>query len=100
LESAGSADRTLRIAAVTTSAESFVPGLLHAFAAEHPDVALTLSVGNRGRVLELVLAHEADVAFSGRPPRDQRLEARALHSHEHVLIAAPDDPLAARAHVA
>ena len=50
--------------------------------------------------MELVLAHEADVAFAGRPPRDARLEARALHPNEHVLITAPDDPLAARAQVA
>ena len=97
VESATDAERTLRIAAVTTSAESFVPGLMQAFATAHPGVGLTLDVGNRDRVLELVLAHEADVAFAGRPPRDARLEARALHPNEHVLITAPDDPLAARA---
>jgi DNA-binding transcriptional LysR family regulator len=87
------AERTLRIAAVTTAAESFVPGLMHAFAAEHPDIGLTLSVGNRGRVLEMLLEHEADVAFGGRPPRDDRIVADAFRANEHVLITAVDDPL-------
>ena len=77
------------------SAESFVPRLMQAFATAHPDVGLTLNVGNREQVMGLVLAHEADVAFAGRPPRDVRLEARALHPNEHLLITAPDDPLAA-----
>lgn len=88
------AERTLRIAAVTTAAESFVPGLMHAFAAEHPDIGLTLSVGNRGRVLEMLLEHEADVAFGGRPPRDDRIVADAFRANEHVLITAVDDALA------
>ena len=42
----------------------------------------------------MVLAHEADVAFGGRPPRDDRIEADAFRDNELVLIAAPDDPLA------
>jgi len=91
---AAGAERTLRIAAVTTSAESFVPGLMHAFAVAQPDVELTLAVGNRDEVLELLLTHAADVAVSGRPPRDPRIEALPLRPNEHVLIAAPEDPLA------
>ena len=91
------AERTLRIAAVTTAAESFVPGLMHAFAAEHPDIGLTLSVGNRGRVLEMLLEHEADVAFGGRPPRDDRIVAEPFRPTDHVRTTADDDPLAGRA---
>jgi DNA-binding transcriptional LysR family regulator len=98
-ESAAGVERTLRIAAVTTSAESFVPGLMQAFATAHPGVGLTLDVGNRDRVMALVLGHEADVAFAGRPARDPRLEARPLHPNEHVLITAPGDPLASRGRV-
>ena len=40
LEATAVAARSLRIAAVTTAAESFVPALMRAFAAEHPDVEL------------------------------------------------------------
>jgi len=99
-ETAARAERMLRIAAVTTAAESFVPALMHAFSVEHPDVGLTLSVGNRGRVLDMVLEHEADVAFGGRPPRDDRIDAHAFLANELVLITATDDPLANRSAVA
>jgi DNA-binding transcriptional LysR family regulator len=92
-EAADPAERTLRIAAVTTAAESFVPELMHRFRTLRPDIGLTLSVGNRGRVGEMVLQHEVDVGFGGRPPRDERLEAHAFRDNELVLIAAADDPL-------
>jgi DNA-binding transcriptional LysR family regulator len=92
-EAADQAERMLSIAAVTTAAESFVPGLMHRFRTLRPDIGLTLSVGNRGRVWEMVLRHEADVGFGGRPPRDERIEAHAFRANELVLIAAPDDPL-------
>ena len=93
-EAAATAERVLRIAAVTTAAESFVPGLMRAFSITHPDVRLALSVGNRGQVLDMLIRHEADVAFGGRPPADERVQARTLRPNELVLIGAPDDPLA------
>ena len=85
----------LRIAAVTTAAESFVPPLMQAFATLHPEIGLGLEVGNRDRVLAIVLGHEADVAIAGRPPRDARIEAHAILPNELVLVTSTDDPLAA-----
>jgi DNA-binding transcriptional LysR family regulator len=90
-EAADIAARRLRIAAVTTAAESFVPPLMRAFSQEHPDVELTLDVGNRLQVLERVLDHSVDVAVSGRPPADDRLVAEPLMNNEIVCITAPDD---------
>jgi LysR family transcriptional regulator, low CO2-responsive transcriptional regulator len=89
----------LRIAAVTTAAESFVPPLMREFASAHPDVGLRLEVGNRDRVLQMVRSHEADVAIGGHPPRDERIEAHAIRPNQFVLITAPDDPLAGAAAV-
>ncbi len=94
-EAAGQAHRALRIAAVTTAAESFVPALLHDFA--RPDLALTLRVGNRDQVIAWLLTHEADIAFGGRPPEDDRVTARAVRPNPLTLICAPDDPLAGAA---
>src|SRR5579875_1230955 len=93
-EAAAIATRRLRIAAVTTAAESFVPAMMSDFARSHPDVELTLAVGNRAQVLESVLGHAADVAISGRPPADERLIAEPLRPNPIVCITAPDDPLA------
>jgi LysR family transcriptional regulator, low CO2-responsive transcriptional regulator len=83
----------LRIAAVTTAAESFVPPLMNEFAAVHCEVSLSLEVGNRERVLALLGAHEADIAIGGRPPRDERIEGHAVRPNELVLVTAPGDPL-------
>jgi DNA-binding transcriptional LysR family regulator len=84
----------LRIAAVTTAAESFVPPLMQAFSHAHPEAGLGLEVGNRDRVLAIVLGHEADVAIAGRPPRDPRIEAHPIQTNELVLVTAAGDVLA------
>jgi DNA-binding transcriptional LysR family regulator len=94
-EAAELSARKLQIAAVTTAAESFVPPLMRAFSDEHPDVELTLAVGNRQDVLERVRAHTVDVAISGRPPTKDGLLAEPLTDNEIVCITAPDDPAAA-----
>ncbi len=96
VEASGQAESGLRIAAVTTAAESFVPLLLKRYAARNHDVDLTLAVGNRDRVLELLLRREADIGFVGRPPsggRAGRIKSQAVRPNELVLAGAPDEPL-------
>jgi LysR family transcriptional regulator, low CO2-responsive transcriptional regulator len=93
-EAGAAAARRLEIAAVTTAAESFVPGLMRTFTEEHPDVELTLAVGNREDVLERMLSHSADVAITGKPPGEGRLRAEPFMENEIVCITAPDDPAA------
>jgi DNA-binding transcriptional LysR family regulator len=93
-EAAGAAALRMRIAAVTTAAESFVPPLMRVFASRHPDVEMTLDVGNREYVFERVLSHLADVAISGKPPADERLVAEPLLENHIACITGPDDPLA------
>ena len=92
LEAAALSARELNIAAVTTAAESFVPALIRSFSEAHAGVGLTLSVGNREGVFAMVADHTADVAFVGRPPRDERIESWPVRINELVLIGAPDDP--------
>jgi len=94
-EAAHLADRRLRLAAVTTAAESFVPPLMRAFAQSNDSIGMTLAVGNREQVLDMVLDHRADVAIGGRPPRDPRVQATPILPNDFVLITAPDDPHAA-----
>ena len=91
-EAAHLADRRLRLAAVTTAAESFVPPLMRSFSQSNDSIGLTLAVGNREQVLDLVLDHRADVAIGGRPPRDPRIQSTAILTNDFVLITAPDDP--------
>ncbi len=92
LEAAQLGARRLQIAAVTTAAESFVPPLMRSFSTHHPEIELTLDVGNRQDVLDRVRAHTADVAISGKPPADPRLRAEPLSDNQIACITAPDDP--------
>ena len=95
-EAAAATEQQVRIAAVTTAGEYIVPPLMQAFAAVHPEVELSLEVGNRGRVFGRVADHTADLAIGGRPPSDGRLAGGAFMENEIVLIAPPGDPLAGR----
>jgi len=95
LEASARANKRLRIASVTTAAESFVPPLMRTFAEQHPEIELTLDVGNAEYVFERVLGHTADLAICGRPPADPRLTAEPLATNEIVCITAPDDPVCA-----
>jgi DNA-binding transcriptional LysR family regulator len=91
-EAASRVARKLQIIAATTAAESFVPPLMRAFSEEHPEIELTLAVGNQQEVLERVIDHSVDVAIAGKPRSDARLVAEPLTDNEIACITAPDDP--------
>jgi DNA-binding transcriptional LysR family regulator len=95
-EVAGAAARELRIAAVTTAAEHIVPQLVQEFSASHPELTLTLDVGNRQRVFRELTSHRADVAIGGRPPPGGQLSGEPFLDNPILLITAPGDPLARR----
>jgi len=97
--SRGSGQR-LRIAAVTTAGEYLLPPLLRSFSEHHPELQVSLHVGNRAEVFRRLEAHEADVAITGRPPEEGALEGVPFLDNEFVLITAPGDALAKRTWVA
>jgi DNA-binding transcriptional LysR family regulator len=92
-ETADTAATELRIGAVTTAGEYIVPQLMQAFAAHHPEVTLSVDVGNRERVFERLRTHRSDIAIGGRPPDDGIVGQRFL-DNPIVVVTAPDDPLA------
>ena len=85
----------LRIGAVTTAGEHIVPQLMQAYAARHPEVTLSLDVGNRERVFARLRAHLSDVAIGGRPP-DDGVTGEPFLDNPIVVVTAPDDPLTKR----
>jgi DNA-binding transcriptional LysR family regulator len=99
-EAAEAGRRTLRISAVTTAGEFLVPPLIQAFRERHPELEVSLDVGNRADVFQRLADHEVDVAITGRVPDDGRLKGRAFMDNEFVLITAAGDPLARRRWVA
>ena len=76
----------LRLAAVTSAGERLAPSLLAGFVARYPGVDVSLEVGNRRRVWDLLVHHEADVAIGGRPPATA--VTLATRPHQLVVVAA------------
>ncbi len=85
----------LRLASVTTAGEHLAPPLLASFLADHPEVAVSLEVGNRRRVADLLSHHEVDLAIGGRPPPGA--ETLATRANHLVVVGAPGDAGAGRA---
>jgi LysR family transcriptional regulator, low CO2-responsive transcriptional regulator len=77
----------LRLASVTTAGEHLAPPLLASFLAGHPEVTVSLEVGNRRLVADLLAHHEFDVAIGGRPPPGA--ETLAVRPNRLIVVAAP-----------
>ena len=85
----------LRIAVITT-AKYFMPHLLGAFIARHPEVKPMLKVTNRSRVLERLKSNEDDLLIMGQVPVGLEVEAHPFVDNELVFVASPRHPLARR----
>jgi DNA-binding transcriptional LysR family regulator len=94
---AGGADEPgrgrLRLAAVTSAGEHLAPALLAAFLTHHPGTDVSLEVGNRQRVWDLLAHHEADLAIGGRPPPGADSLA---HLPNQLVVVAPPGPRSGR----
>ena len=56
---------------MTTAGEHLVPPVIQAFCERHPEIEISLDVGNREDVFGALFDHEADVAITGRVPDDE-----------------------------
>jgi DNA-binding transcriptional LysR family regulator len=81
---------------VVSTAKYLAPYLVAAFARAHPEIKVTLAVGNRGDIVRGLERYEYDLAMMGRPPGDLRIESAPLADNPHVLIAPPDHRLAGK----
>lgn len=79
---------------VVSTAKYFAPRLVKLLQGSHPDIEVTLRVGNREAIIEGLERGSFDLAIMGRPPRRPEVEAAPLGPHPHGLVAAPDHRLA------
>jgi DNA-binding transcriptional LysR family regulator len=84
---------------VVSTAKYFAPAALGAFARAHPSVEIRLDVGNRAAIIAALAANTLDLALTGRPPEDLAVDKAPIGAHPHLVIAAPDHPLALRKRV-
>lgn len=80
----------VRLAAVTTAGEHVLPKFLASFRARYRDAGVSLEVGNRDRVWDLLGERMVDLAIGGRPPGGGRLVTCATRPNVLVLVAAGD----------
>lgn len=84
---------TVSVGLVST-AKYFAPKLLAQFSMQHPGIDVRFSVGNRETLIRLLEDNEIDLAVMGRPPEKLEAATEAVAENPHVLVAAPDHPLA------
>ncbi|MHB1299692.1 MAG: LysR substrate-binding domain-containing protein [Burkholderiales bacterium] len=79
---------------VVSTANYFAPQLLAQFCADHPQIKVSLNVGNRESVLKQLHDNEIDLAILGTPPDGIDIEAYPFMENRLVIIAASGNPLA------
>lgn len=95
-ELAGLKRGAVRLFASQTIAAYWLPPRMAAFAQSHPGVELHLSIGNTHRVVEAVLAGEAELGLIEGAEDAPRLERTRIGADRLIVVAAPDHPLAGR----
>lgn len=90
---AGSRHGTVAVGVIST-AKYFAPRVLGDFVRAHPGLELRLVIGNRADMINGLQRCEIDIAVMGRPPEELDVNSTVIGDHPHVIIAAPDHPLA------
>jgi len=93
----GALEGELRIGASNTVGNYLVGELLGPIAAQHPMVALHLTVDNTRDITRMLLDHAIDIACVEGPVHHAQLETRPWRNDALVVCAAPAHPLAQRA---
>ncbi|MBL4917052.1 LysR family transcriptional regulator [Szabonella alba] len=96
---AGARDRaalrhgSLRLAAPPFLAATVLPRILAAFGAAHPGIALRLTDGTTGRILDMVRGGQADLGLGTFPPGETEVSRRTVLRDEMLAVAAADTTL-------
>ncbi|WP_138466826.1 LysR family transcriptional regulator [Poseidonocella sp. HB161398] len=79
---------------VVSTAKYFGPSIVARLKRDLPDVRVRLEVGNRAETLEALAERRFDLTIMGRPPRMPPVTAEPIGEHPHLIVAAPEHPLA------
>ena len=96
---AGKTAGRISIGAVST-AKYFVPFMISGFSKLHPNIDVTLSIGNRQEIGTALRGYDLDFAIMGRPPADIDMDVRLIGDHPHVIIAPTAHRLARKSRIA
>lgn len=96
---AGKTAGRVAIGAVST-AKYFVPFMISGFSKLHPNIDVTLSIGNRQEIGNALRGYDLDFAIMGRPPADIDMDVNLIGDHPHVIIAPTSHRLARKSRIA
>lgn len=85
---------------VVSTGKYFAPALVATLKREFPDIQVDLTVGNRTQIITALDSRQIQLAIMGRPPRVPANVSEPIGPHPHIIVAAPDHPLAGLAAVA
>jgi DNA-binding transcriptional LysR family regulator len=80
--------------AVTSTARSFAPRLLGAFAQRYPGIEASLQIHNRSTLIERLGRNEDDLYIFVNPPENREVVVQAILANPLVVVARSDHPLA------
>jgi DNA-binding transcriptional LysR family regulator len=89
----GLAAGELVVGASSTVGEQLLPTYLGQFHASHPNVRLSVRIGNSAEIIARVASRELDFAIVGEQPTDAELLSEPVLDDRVVVFVAPGDPL-------
>lgn len=78
---------------VISTAQYFVPKVIHAFMQSYPDVSVILRVGNKESLLERIAQNKDDFYLLGQPPEGLNIESTLLADNPLAFVANSSHPL-------
>ncbi|MDQ2089604.1 LysR family regulator CbbR [Marimonas arenosa] len=79
---------------VVSTGKYFAPRLVAQLRDAFPEIEVSLKVSNRDGIVTALQQRTIELAIMGRPPRTPIVHSEPIGEHPHVIIAAPDNPLA------
>ena len=95
----GSVSGRLTISASTTPGDYIVPKLLGGFAAEYPEVSVSIDVHDTSEVVDAIEAGRAQLGVTGAVIKGARVSSEQFGTEDTILICPPDSELSARRRV-
>jgi DNA-binding transcriptional LysR family regulator len=78
---------------VISTAQYFVPKVIHEFMQSYPDVSVILRVGNKENLLERIAQNKDDFYLLGQPPEGLNVESTLLADNPLAFVANSSNPL-------
>lgn len=88
----GFAGGTVKLTVIST-AQYFVPRVIHQFTSEHPDIKIAMRVGNKEQLISRIQQNKDDFYILGMPPEDLNVYSTPMAVNPLAFVANASHPL-------